>query len=347
MIRKYDDERRFLSHLVTLRYKERNIDEIIFPEIRKQAKPNSLQTFRKIAYQCLSMDRKQRPTMAVVIKQLQISLEFQIGQQRFSQAERDHREKNNLMHRTSKVFFSVMKNLFLFSNRVNSDRSNDRGNSYLEDSPGIKEFQIIGDAKPGGKLLVCGFPLHGTSQCMFQWVHYHRDVTLEYIEGATSPEYIVTADDVDKLIAVECIPMDDHGRQGEIVRLFANEQNKIICDPEMQEEIDKYMAAGQASFSILLLMDSSENREQTTFTLRRSNYQVKINRTQEIFIQGEYTNDVSIKIPSGLPTQFVLTYSDGSSHPFNTFQDARMRDTLVLTMRMFQRKVLDERRNAT
>lgn len=31
--------------------------------------------------------------------------------------------------------------------------------------------------------------------------------------GATNPEYIVTADDVDKLIAVECIPMDDQGRQ--------------------------------------------------------------------------------------------------------------------------------------
>ena len=33
------------------------------------------------------------------------------------------------------------------------------------------------------------------------------------ISGATNPEYVVTADDVDKLIAVECIPMDDKGRQ--------------------------------------------------------------------------------------------------------------------------------------
>lgn len=31
--------------------------------------------------------------------------------------------------------------------------------------------------------------------------------------GATNPEYVVTADDVDKLIAVECIPMDEKGRQ--------------------------------------------------------------------------------------------------------------------------------------
>ncbi|KAE8734602.1 Detected protein of unknown function [Hibiscus syriacus] len=81
----------------------------------------------------------------------------------------------------------------------------------------------------GEKLLGCGFPVRGTTLCMFQWVRHLQDGTRQYIEGATNPEYVVTADDVDKLIAVECIPMDDQGRQGEIVRLFANDQNKIKC----------------------------------------------------------------------------------------------------------------------
>ncbi|PWA91723.1 hypothetical protein CTI12_AA088220 [Artemisia annua] len=36
---------------------------------------------------------------------------------------------------------------------------------------------------------------------------------------ATNPEYVVTTDDVDKLIAVECIPIDEQGCQGEIVIL--------------------------------------------------------------------------------------------------------------------------------
>lgn len=31
--------------------------------------------------------------------------------------------------------------------------------------------------------------------------------------GATNPEYTITADDVDKLVAVECIPMNDQGHQ--------------------------------------------------------------------------------------------------------------------------------------
>lgn len=34
-----------------------------------------------------------------------------------------------------------------------------------------------------------------------------------FISGATNPEYVVTADDVDKFIACECIPMDEQGRQ--------------------------------------------------------------------------------------------------------------------------------------
>ncbi|GMN61566.1 hypothetical protein TIFTF001_030656 [Ficus carica] len=106
--------------------------------------------------------------------------------------------------------------------------------------PGIENFQIIGDAIPGNKLLGCGYPVRGTSLCMFQWVRHLQDGTRQYIEGATNPEYIVTADDVDKIIAVECIPMDDQGRQGDIVRLFANDQSKIKCGTRpISQENDK------------------------------------------------------------------------------------------------------------
>ncbi|XP_052479991.1 uncharacterized protein LOC105804334 isoform X2 [Gossypium raimondii] len=212
-----------------------------------------------------------------------------------------------------------------------------------EDWPGIEGFQIIGDATPGEKLLGCGFPVRGTTLCMFQWVRHLQDGTRQYIEGATNPEYVVTADDVDKLIAVECIPMDDQGRQGELVRLFANDQNKIKCDPEMQNEIDSFISGGQAIFTVLLLMDSSENWEPATLTLRRASYQIKINSTEAVEISEKYSKELSIKVPSGLSTQFVLTCSDGSSRPFSTY-NVRMRDTLVLTMRMFQSKALDDKR---
>ncbi|CAL9219444.1 unnamed protein product [Arabidopsis halleri] len=210
-----------------------------------------------------------------------------------------------------------------------------------EEGPGIDGFQIIGDAIPGEKVLGCGFPVRGTTLCMFQWVRHLEDGTRQYIEGATHPEYVVTADDVDKLIAVECIPMDDQGRQGELVRLFANDQNKIRCDTEMQTEIDTYLSRGQASFNVQLLMDSSESWEPATVILKRSSYQIKTNTTE--VISEKYSKELQIKVPCGFSTQFVLISYDGSSHPISTL-NVRMRDTLALTMRMLQSKALDERR---
>lgn len=221
--------------------------------------------------------------------------------------------------------------------------TNEEITSFFEEGPGIENFQIIGDAIPGNKLLGCGYPVRGTSLCMFQWVRHLQDGTRQYIEGATNPEYIVTADDVDKIIAVECIPMDDQGRQGDIVRLFANDQSKIKCDPEMQMEIDTHISRGHATFSVLLLMDSYENWERTTLILRRSSYQIKINSTEAEMVAEKFSKDLSIKVPCGLSTQFVLISSDGSSHPLSTYS-VRMRDTLVLTMRMFQAKALDDKR---
>ncbi|EXB70658.1 Lysine-specific demethylase 3A [Morus notabilis] len=88
------------------------------------------------------------------------------------------------------------------------------------------------------------------------------------------------------------------------------------------------------------LMDSPENWERTTLILRRSSYQIKINGTEANVIAEKFSKDLSIKVPCGLSTQFVLMSSDGSSHPFST-DSVRMRDTLVLTMRMFQAKLLN------
>ncbi|XP_048131878.1 uncharacterized protein LOC115757137 isoform X2 [Rhodamnia argentea] len=210
--------------------------------------------------------------------------------------------------------------------------------SASQGGPGIEGFQIIGEATPGNQLLGCGYPVRGTSLCMFQWVRHLPDGTTHYIEGATNPEYVVTADDVDKLIAVECIPMDDQGRQGDIVRLFANDQNKIQCDPDMQMEIDTYLSSGQAMFNILMLVDSSENWEPAAMVLGRSGYEIKISRTGAAVISEKFSRQSSIKVPSGLSTQFVLTCSDGSSCPINTY-NVWTRDTLVVTMRMFQSKV--------
>lgn len=56
-------------------------------------------------------------------------------------------------------------------------------NCCILEGPGIEGFQIIGEATPGEELLGCGFPVRGTSLCMFQWVRHLEDGTRQYIEG--------------------------------------------------------------------------------------------------------------------------------------------------------------------
>nr|XP_018676506.1 PREDICTED: uncharacterized protein LOC103972199 isoform X3 [Musa acuminata subsp. malaccensis] len=230
-----------------------------------------------------------------------------------------------------------------------------QGSFVLEgeyDLPGIEGFQIYGEPKPGCKLQACGYPTNGTTLCIFQWVRELDNGTRQYIEGVNVPEYVVTADDVDTILAVECTPIDNNDHQGDLVRQFANNQNKITCDSEMQNQIDAYISAGKAIFNIKALVDSS-NWQQTVLVVKRSIYQIKVKHSDDLVIEEKYSPDLKIKVPLGYTTQFVLTCSDGTNLPLSTDgtcqpysleNDVRLRDIIVLTMRHFQSKVLDIKR---
>ncbi|KAI3771156.1 hypothetical protein L6452_02314 [Arctium lappa] len=72
-----EDGKMFLGPLAEIRYEENKLDEIIDPNLRKQMKLNSLNTFSAIAYQCLKNNRSERPTMARVIEKLENAFEIQ------------------------------------------------------------------------------------------------------------------------------------------------------------------------------------------------------------------------------------------------------------------------------
>ncbi|KAL6903685.1 hypothetical protein ACP4OV_004498 [Aristida adscensionis] len=211
--------------------------------------------------------------------------------------------------------------------------------------PGIEGFQIVGEPSLGSTLRACGFPTNGTTLCNFQWVRYHEDGTRQSIEGATMYEYVVTADDVGTLLAVECTPMDDSGHQGDLVREFANNEKKITCDPEMQDDVDSYILNGRADFDVFVLQEYSSEWELATLVLKRPCYQIKIKHTGVVLIDEKYSKKLQTKIPNGRTTQFVLVSSTGLNLPFNTQgiaepnnedQDVRLRDLIVLVMRTFQ-----------
>nr|XP_043617068.1 probable serine/threonine-protein kinase PBL17 [Erigeron canadensis] len=58
-------------------YEEKILDEIIFPGLKEQMDPGSLNAFSAIAYQCVKKAREDRPMMAQVVKELEFALQQQ------------------------------------------------------------------------------------------------------------------------------------------------------------------------------------------------------------------------------------------------------------------------------
>ncbi|KAL8224635.1 hypothetical protein R6Q59_000271 [Mikania micrantha] len=66
-----------LVHMWRICFKEKKLDEIIFHGLKEHMNQCSMNTFSSIAYRCLKKDREERPTMAEVMRQLEIALEQQ------------------------------------------------------------------------------------------------------------------------------------------------------------------------------------------------------------------------------------------------------------------------------
>ncbi|XP_039008212.1 uncharacterized protein LOC120136173 [Hibiscus syriacus] len=121
--------------------------------------------------------------------------------------------------------------------------------------PAIEGLQISGEAYPGRELRACGYSINGTTSCNFEWVRHMEDGSVNYINGAKQPNYLVTADDVDRYLAIEVQPLDNRNRKGELVKVFANEHKKITCDPEMLGYIEKTLYSGHASYKVHIRQD--------------------------------------------------------------------------------------------
>ncbi|KAL7616435.1 hypothetical protein Lser_V15G03262 [Lactuca serriola] len=76
-VRTGDDERQFLMTLVR-RYYKNEPHNIIDPNIRDEIDSSSFDTFQEIAYQCISLNITERPTMDKVIDRIEVALIIQI-----------------------------------------------------------------------------------------------------------------------------------------------------------------------------------------------------------------------------------------------------------------------------
>ncbi|GJX54015.1 jacalin-like lectin domain-containing protein [Tanacetum coccineum] len=78
MMMEYEEERRSLFHLVERCDRDNNLMQVVWPDLQKQMNQRSYRKFTKIAFRCLKKDRKQRPTMGLIVRKLKIALEHQL-----------------------------------------------------------------------------------------------------------------------------------------------------------------------------------------------------------------------------------------------------------------------------
>ncbi|XP_050370263.1 uncharacterized protein LOC126788332 [Argentina anserina] len=220
---------------------------------------------------------------------------------------------------------------------------------FVEDDnlPAIEGLQISGKALPGHELQASGYSINGTTSCNFEWVRHLPDGSVNYIEGAKQPNYLLTADDVDTSLAIEVQPLDDRKRKGELVKVFANDHKKISCDPEMQSQIQKILQKGHGSFPVFEFTGFLDIWEPATLAIKRGAYSIKRSSESSVVVAEKFSPNTFVSIPYGSPSEFMITDSDisgaNADHLLKTDDTIGSRDTIVLILRLFILRAVERR----
>ncbi|KAJ0877545.1 putative protein kinase RLK-Pelle-LRR-I-1 family [Helianthus annuus] len=75
-----DENDKGLAGIARSGFNDGAIKKLLDPKLIKEVNQDSLDTFLKIAHQCLEEAQAKRPTMETVIKELEIALNFQVSQ---------------------------------------------------------------------------------------------------------------------------------------------------------------------------------------------------------------------------------------------------------------------------
>lgn len=210
--------------------------------------------------------------------------------------------------------------------------------------PAVESLQISGEAFPGRELQASGYSLNGTTSCNFEWVRHMEDGSVSYIEGAKQPNYLVTADDVDTYLAIEVQPMDNRKRKGELVKVFANEHRKIVCDPDMHDIIRKALQTGHAEHRLSLWTGYLEIWEPVTLVIRKDGINIKGGATP---INEKFSPTTMVFIPCGNPVEFSIIGLGGVERRLRVEQESdaiSSRDIIVLTMRYFINRAAEKKK---
>ncbi|KAF5779231.1 hypothetical protein HanRHA438_Chr12g0568271 [Helianthus annuus] len=211
--------------------------------------------------------------------------------------------------------------------------------------PAVEQLQISGEPLPGRELQASGYSINGTTSCNFEWVRHMEDGSVSYIEGAKQPTYLVTADDVDTYLAIEVQPMDNRKRKGELVKVFANENRKIVCDPDMHDHIRKALQTGYAEHRLSLWTGYLDIWEPVTLVIKKDGINIKGGGTP---VNEKFSPTATVFIPYGNPVEFSIIGLGSAERKLRVEQEPATaigsRDIIVLTLRYFIKRAVEKKK---
>ncbi|KAM3400550.1 hypothetical protein ACQJBY_005416 [Aegilops geniculata] len=319
---------------------------------------NQVKICIEIALTCMENDRHKRPTIVDIIHKLN-QTETAIKELKNDQAYRW--TSNNIIrdvvaqgsdqcdyhavHDENPSLMGPLRNISENIEGVENEYSDEEDDPL----PGVEGLRITGEAFPGRELQVSGYSINGTTSCNFQWVCHLEDGSVKFIkvEGAEQPSYLVTADDVDTLLAIEVQPLDDRNRKGDIVKVYANGQRKIPCDPIAEELIKKTLLVGHASYEVLLTaIPGLETWEPAVLAITREGYSIKCNGQRGVVATETFQQYPDINIPPEMErhTEFSIQAAYGPEYILQPAENAPSRDTIVLILRLFTMQAVEKSR---
>ncbi|KAF5180167.1 transmembrane protein [Thalictrum thalictroides] len=114
-----------------------------------------------------------------------------------------------------------------------------------------------------------------------------------------------------------------------------------MTDSEMQEQIEKSLYSGQASYEVSLAARFLDIWEPAILAVKREGYSIKCIGTRGVVVTEKFLQKTAVTIPYGHPTAFSIL---GSAEQLLRTENSSLRDTIVLTMRLFIMRAVEKRK---
>mmetsp|Transcript_7479 Transcript_7479/g.18400 ORF Transcript_7479/g.18400 Transcript_7479/m.18400 type:complete len:278 (+) Transcript_7479:1-834(+) len=172
-----------------------------------------------------------------------------------------------------------------------------------------------------------------------QWHRSKNGKPFAPIAGAVTSVYMPTADDVNAVLGVSCLPCDGSVPLGP--SYFAATQ-QIEVDPEMGALVKAFVGQDKAKFSVNLL--SADNVVAKMYLIFTSS-SFELRTKSKTSFKEDYQTSFRVILSHQNPHTFVLQVHQGLSLPF-AVQHIMERDLLALTARSFWALALKNTLNA-